>query len=536
MSHPAGEQESRCTYLDRIRADLGPSGVWDYLRYDEHGLCWINGLRVVDALRRYGAPLEIVDTTLVVRRCAEWRALCHDVAAGLGYPGAFHFLYAAKANMASEVAHAAYRSGWGAETSSRQDLIHLEWLRREGLVPEGMRVVCNGFKLARDKFTLPQPDPGAARSSVVLPPGNLASLVRDATYAEAIIAMARDGWHVQPVLDLGELDAFSGPAAPALDVGLRMKLGRVRNLEELDSLVNRFGMDLPALTRTADQVAASGNLRLVSLHGMVGAAETIPPDEYVAGLLVAADVWVELASRHPSLRELNVGGGMPPLGEPYDHRGVLRAYLVGLMARSQAAGLAPPDVTFELGSLVAAESSFHAFRVLQLKRNHQQERGSPAPAVWAIVDGGLMAAIPDMLLLGKPFRIVAVEGACQPALRVRLGDVTCDSDGRYPPKSFGNDAAVWLPAGDGPQHVLILGVGAYQEILAGVRGAHHCGLLEASELILEERADGKVHGRLMPRQTTADAAKLLGYTQGAADALRQTVERGGQGPRPGPAT
>jgi hypothetical protein len=203
---------------------------------------------------------------------------------------------------------------------------------------------------------------------------------------------------------------------------------------------------------------------------------------------------------------------------------VLLSYLRGLIERCAAAGLTPPDVTFELGSLVAAESSFHAFRILQLKRNHvgRGPRGAP----WAIVDGGLMAAIPDMLLIGKAFRVLAVEKALEPAMRVLLGDVTCDPDGRYPPEAFGSDAAVLVPRGDGPRHVLIQGVGAYQEILAGVRGAHHCGLLEAGELILERRRDGLVYGRLMPRQTTADAARLLGYTAESAEALRLAASDG----------
>ena len=177
-----------------------------------------------------------------------------------------------------------------------------------------------------------------------------------------------------------------------------------------------------------------------------------------------------------------------------------------------------PEVTFELGSLVAEESSFHVFRVLQWKRNHDPAAAPP----WAIVDGGLMAAIPDMLLIGKPFRVLAAEAADMPVADVVLGDVTCDPDGRYPPSSFGPGASVPLPSGDGPRHVVIQGVGAYQEILAGVRGAHHCGLLEAAELVLERRSDGRTHGRLLPRQTPADAARLLGYVHSTADALSRT--------------
>jgi hypothetical protein len=40
------------------------------------------------------------------------------------------------------------------------------------------------------------------------------------------------------------------------------------------------------------------------------------------------------------------------------------------------------------------------------------------------------------------------------------------------------------------------------------------------ELVLEEHAPGQVVGRLMPRQTYPEAAAALGYTDGAAVALR----------------
>ena len=183
-----------------------------------------------------------------------------------------------------------------------------------------------------------------------------------------------------------------------------------------------------------------------------------------------------------------------------------------------------PELTFEFGSFVVAESGFHVFKVIQRKANHRDADHSEPDVPWAIIDGGLMAAIPDMLLIDRPFRFLAVTGANGPAGPVILGDVTCDSDGRYPPDDFPAGSEVWLPlAADGEEtYVLIQGVGAYQEILSGVRGAHHCGLLEAVELIIERGADGKLRGRLIPRQTPAEAARMLDvYKRQFRDLVRQ---------------
>lgn len=500
------------TYRDAVSELWGGLGIWDLARYDAAGDLWLGPLRVRDAVSAYGTPIEIIDATAIERRCTEWMALAAEAARARGYPGRLRFLYASKANMAAEVVHAAYRAGWDAETSSAQDLAHLRWLDTAGLLPRRPRVVCNGFKLPPESWSAgPAARPGGG--DLELPP---AAPVRDAApeppYAEKIAAMAAQGWDILPILDTGELGFFARPGMPAMNVGLRMKLGPAGDEAGLGQLVSRFGYALDALADEARRVAACDHLRLTALHGMVGAAMSTPIPTLIDALGLAARTWAELRLQHPHLHELNMGGGVPPLGEPYDHRGLLDRLFERLAAEASAVGVPPPDLTFEFGSLVTAEAGTHVFRVLSRKQNDPE-------MPWAIVDGGLMAAIPDMLLIDKPFRCVAVTDADSPARAFRLGDLTCDSDGRYPPKSFGRDACVLLPDAES-MWVALLGVGAYQETLAGVRGAHHCGLLEAIELILEHGPDGRPRARVMPRQTRAEAATMLGYSQATAEALR----------------
>ncbi len=500
-------------YHAAVKALWGETRIWDYARYDEAGELWINQLRVLDAANAYGTPLEIVDTTIIERRSSEWMALCRDVAAARNYPGKLHFLYAAKANMASEITHAAYRSGWHAETSSTQDLSHLRWMRERGILTEGLRVVCNGFKPAPERHRLARRSFPASSSGIDLPrvTSDLSD-IHSLPYSVQIAEMARDGWDVCPILDQGELEYFSRPGTPAMDVGLRLKFGQLHDDAALASHVSRFGMDRSELERVADALVEFSHLRFTTLHAMVGAATSIPVPAMVESLGYACRVWAELRLRHGTLRELNIGGGVPPLSEAYDHRGLLEGLFDAFLAASRDAGTPAPEITFEFGILVAAEAGTHIFSILDEKRN--DDVGPP----WAIVDGGLMAAIPDMLLIDKPFRVLAVSGGNRPARAIRLGDVTCDSDGRYPPASFGPDAIVLLPEGE-PPPIAVFGIGAYQEILSGVRGAHHCGLLEALELIVESGPDGEPRARLMPRQTPREAASLLGYTEGAVAPL-----------------
>ena len=98
-------------YLDQIRRRTEKSRIWDYLRYDDEGYLWVNGLRLVDAARLYGTPLEIVDTTIVEARCAEFERLVRAAAAATGFRGGYEFFHAAKSNMSAEIIAAANRAG-----------------------------------------------------------------------------------------------------------------------------------------------------------------------------------------------------------------------------------------------------------------------------------------------------------------------------------------------------------------------------------------------------------------------------------------
>ena len=567
------------SYQESVKKKWGHLGIWDYLSYDEAGDLWLGGLRVIDACRKYGTPLEIVDTTLIERRSAQFFELVDKLRASSDYTGYCDFLYASKANMASEMTHAAYRSGWNAETSAVQDLEHLMWMQEQGLLPRnpmrasqsdqnhqsssspstapaknaestprsGFRVVCNGFKMPAEVLGWPAPRPVEIKSKIDLPTKDVSKIRPWAPYADTIREMATAGWEITPVLDAGEVEQFMHPGDPQMNVGLRLKFGKLHDRAGLAMHQSRFGQSVEQVKSSARKIAESDNLNFTTLHTMAGAAETIAVDRFVDSLLLAGDIYFELKAEFPSLQELNMGGGMPPLCEDYEHAAVIEGWMRGLMERAEASGLDAPNLTFEFGSLVVAEAGFHVFRVLQRKQNadagsagmsttSDSETASrddhtlantPMPD-WAIIDGGLMAAIPDMLLIGKSFRMLAVQGSNRDAAPVLLGDLSCDSDGRYPPEDAEDDS-ILLPlidpkAADSSEcHVLIQGVGAYQEILSGVRGAHHCGLLEAIELIIERDAAGRVRGRLFPRQTPEEAAHVLGYDDESAAALSETI-------------
>jgi len=87
--------------------------------------------------------------------------------------------------------------------------------------------------------------------------------------------------------------------------------------------------------------------------------------------------------------------------------------------------------------------------------------------------------------------------------------MTCDSDDIYPPKK--SESPLYLPAYTDDLYIGFFSIGAYQEMLGGVRGSKHCVLPEANELIITRDDRGKFVFQVMSGQKATDVLRNLGY-------------------------
>lgn len=523
------QRETSLPYRDRIQEQTRDSGIWDYVSYNKQGDLLINNVPVVDIVAAVGnidaegAPVEIIDTRIITRRATEWEKLVHDAIAQTGYKGGSETYYATKANRTATVVHAALRSNWHLETSWTQDLEDIETLAQEGLFNTSKtKIICNGFKYPpHTEIFRDHTKTRLQESGIIFEyPDNTPPALLENSYAQKILTFHNKGFNIVPVLDSGELDLFAGKTSRPMDVGLRFKFGKVKNQEELDTLSSRFGMNWDELSATAQKIAETSDLTLTTLHTMMGAAESIPVEDALSYLEFAADKYFTLKKEHPSLTTLDIGGGIPPKSDGYNHAEFLQKLFTMLKMKAETYNLDAPQVVFELGSYLAAESTFYVFDVLTKKVNGGVSNKNPE--TWAIIQGSLMSSIPDMLITQKRFNVLAANNANAPSQEVVLGDLTCDSDGRYPTKAMLNEK-VLLPNTDKPTYVVIAGVGAYQAQLAGTKGGHHCGLLEAAEVVYEVRADGNTYARVTPRQSRLDSQTVFEYTPEVLGKLLQTV-------------
>ncbi len=470
------------TYLDALRARyprlLGTDGRLNDFLGVRDGRLHFRDLDLYATVREYGSPLELAYTPLITERVRSMIALFDGARAATGYPGGFVYANATKANVAEEVIRHALLGGAHYETSSSYDIDIARLLWRRGLLSPERLIINNGFKIP--------------------------------SYAANIKALRREGYtNIIPVFDgPEEIDAFADFALP-LSVGLRQRIDKgVTSRAALDSVESRFGMGLVELQAQAARIAALPGLSLRLYHAMLG-SQLDDEERFVGSLLFAVECYCTLKEAHPSLEYFDFGGGMPvpySLDFAFDYARFARLLLAGVRDVCARRGVAAPTIVGEFGRYTTAEHGAHLFRVIEEKPT---ARGD---ARWYIVDSSLMVALPDSWGIGQKFIVLPLNGYDRPPRQVWLGGLTCDSDDVY--REAGTPGYLTLPATrlDEELYLGFFGTGAYQEMLSGVRGVHHCLLPEAKELIIERDQDTGAEARRIVAGQTSDAIlTTLGY-------------------------
>lgn len=421
------------------------------------------------------SPLEVVYLPLIRERIALMRRLFDEAIAELGYGGRFHYAYASKANASEEVIRTTLAAGAHHEMSSTVDVEIARLMIKQGLLPRDRLIICNGFK----------------------PTGM--------HYADNIVRLQQEHGNVIPVIeDLGEIPPLLAAGIP-FEVGLRQKCyGHHSDIYDMDDANSRFGMSIDDMLRAADYVAAAPNLTLRMYHGMVG-SQILQREDFVEWLTPPMEMYARLRRRYPTLNIFNFGGGMPvplTLDFDFDYGAFVRLLLTRMQEVCRRRKVPEPDIMGEFGRYTTAEHGAHVFRVVATKDNE-----SALP--WYIIDGSVMSSFPDAWALSEHFIVLPLNHLDKPFQRVQLGGITCDSDDVYPPRP--SASPLYLPVETDELYVGFFSIGAYQEMLGGVRGSKHCLLPEAQELIIDCGPDKAPIFQLVEGQTADEVLYNLGY-------------------------
>ena len=486
------------TYSDWLRArypkHVGSDGRLNDFLSIRAGHLHFRDLDLYATVQEYGSPLELVYTPLVTERVAQMVATFAEASATTGYRGGFIYANATKANVAEEVIRHALLGGAHYETSSSYDIDIARLLWRHGVLPPERLIINNGFKIA--------------------------------SYAANIKALRREGYaNILPVFDgPEEVDAFAAFELPLL-VGLRQRIDLgVTTREQLDSVESRFGMGFAELSAQAARIATLPGLTLKLYHAMLG-SQLDDEARFVESLLFAVDCYCTLKEAHPSLKYFDFGGGVPvpySLDFDFDYAHFARLLLAGVRDVCARRGVAEPTIIGEFGRYTTAEHGAHLFQVIEEKPTAQGN------AQWYIIDSSLMVALPDSWGIGQKFIVLPLNGYDRPLCQVWLGGLTCDSDDVY--REAGSPGYLTLPQtvpGE-PLYLGVFGTGAYQEMLSGVRGVHHCLLPEAKELIIEgDPRNGTETRRILHSQSSAAVLTTLGYDRYLPENIHQIAHQDG---------
>jgi arginine decarboxylase len=422
-----------------------------------------------------GSPLEIAYLPKIREKIRAMSEVFERARAALNYEGCFYYAYASKANAAEEVTRTAVGAGAHFEMSSGVDVDIARYLLARGYLKPEHKVICNGFKGP------------------------------DFLYAEKIVALKREHDNVIPVLeDLSELDAFADSGLP-FEVGLRQKIDKhVHTVADVDRSHIRFGMKTEDLFEAARRIEGDPNLTLTLYHAMVG-SQIVDRVAFVERLSAALEIYARLKEQHPSLDIFDFGGGTPvgmTLDFDFDYEAFARELLSAAQSICVSHNVPVPHVMGEFGRYTVAEHGAHLFKVITAKDN-----GSRLP--WYIINGSIMTSFPDIWAIGERFIVLPLNHLDKPFRQVLLGGVTCDSDDVYPfPTS---PAVLYLPTETENLHIGFFGIGAYQEMLGGVRGAKHCVLPEAVELVIDRDEAGDYQFTVLKEQSPEDVLRILGY-------------------------
>jgi arginine decarboxylase len=471
-AHVQLKTQTYASYLKDRHAIANEGPITDFLTRRGGELYFGNRVNLNALVRRYGAPLEVVYCPQITTQVQRMQSWAEQARSSAGYTGGFLYAYATKANFAAEAVQTALDAGAHYETSAAADVLVAHSLWQRGVLPSDRMIFCNGSK--------------------------------EPNYRQAIRQLRNDGCRtiVAVLDDLDELeDLLSNPKA--LLFGVRERAAGNRDGTHPGN--DRFGLTSEEIRTAARRIAGTRH-QLAVYHAMIG-SQVEDREHFIAMLRASVKNYCELRREVSSLKYFNFGGGVPTAGYRLDFAFDYERFLYDLMETIKAVcaeyGVPMPDLIGEFGRYTVAT---HSLLLLEIGATKAGAEGNPD---WYLVNGSMMVSMPDSVFVeGQEFVVLPLTNWDAEAREVRLaGRRTCDSDDVYPRP---HQPPLVLPDTGAGSVIAICGLGAYQQMISGRGGAHHCLSPEPQRVIISDVA-GTLVTKYVPQQDQASIMRLLGY-------------------------
>ena len=424
-------------------------------------------------IETYKTPLRFTYLPVISQKIQDARKWFNKAIKELNYDGKYIYCYCTKSSHFKHVLTEVLKNKVQLETSSAFDLPMIRALYRDNYLDKDILVICNGYK--------------------------------DLEYKQNIVDMIHDGFHnVVPILDnKEEYNFYQAELEEPFQIGIRLCTEEPPNSSFYSS---RLGLKRNEIIPFYNERLKDDPLTTVSLlHFFVHTGIQDSPF-FWSSLRKFVNLYCEFRKVNPDLTKLDIGGGLPfqtSLDFEFDYEYIIAEIVKTIQEICKEHDVPVPDILTEFGSYTVAESSCTLFKVLGRKKQNEQEK-------WYMIDGSIISMLPDVWALNRRFIPLPINNWDAGYESVYIGGMTCDSDDYYNHEA--NVDPIYMPASKKQQYIGFFHTGAYQEILSGVGGIHHCLMPDPKHVILDVQPDGTYFTRVLhEEQNSKQVMKILGY-------------------------
>ena len=434
---------------------------------------YFHGINLMELIETYKTPLRFTNLPIISKKIGQARGWFQQAIDKHAYQGKYIYCYCTKSSHFKHVLVEVLKNQVQLETSSAFDLPMIQVLNRTGYLEKDTLIICNGFK--------------------------------DYEYKQNIVDLIHDGFtRVIPILDTKEeFNFYQSELEDEFEIGIRLA---TEEPPDSSFYTSRLGLkENDILSFYQDKLKNHSHAKVRLLHFFVHTGIQDSPF-FWSGLRKFVNLYCQFRKINPNLTMLDIGGGLPfqnSLEFEFDYPYVIEEIIKTIQEICREHQVPEPDILTEFGSFTVAESSCTLFKVLSRKQQNDREK-------WLMIDGSIITMLPDVWALNRRFIPLPINNWNQGYEQVYLGGMTCDSADYYNHEA--NQDAIYMPDTRKQQFLGFFHTGAYQEILSGVGGLHHCLMPDPKHVILEVHPNGsRQFSVLHEEQNSKQVMKILGY-------------------------
>lgn len=421
------------------------SNLCDYIKYKNDTL-FFNNMDISKLIEEYGDNLEVSSLDVIDKQIKYLKHLFNKAIKDNKYKGNYHYAYAMKANYEGRTVKRTLSNLDYVETSSFNDLCIIEYLLDKKIIGNNFTILCNGFKKE--------------------------------DYVKKIISIRKKGIRIIPIIEnIDELKAFINYNI-IMDIGLRINVDAARKYAFNDNSVCRFGLEFSDIIDNLSLIKKSKlNVTLFHYH-MNGSINNI--DSYINFMeYLFNKYYVPLKKEFKNLNYFDIGGGMPidnNLNSKFSYNKLVNKIVLTLKNLCDNSHLDYPDIIGEHGRYTVAYHTFNILKIDFVKKIDDEK-------YWYILNNSIINLFPDIWLDNTKFLVLPVKQN-KKNIKVKLGGITCDPADVY---TYNANRYLLLPKYKDNMYLVFFGVGAYEKMLAGVNGIHHCVISEPKKIIINDK-------------------------------------------------